>query len=265
VRQAGRDVAEGPRGVLSMQCAQRKPWRSHLAEMAFTKLTGKDASVAKIIVRDSLPDDPIFNEGPMSYDVFSRFTERWPKAGDRLFVCGRDSFLAERADERRYRLLEGYKRAGDILIQIALADPYDRNALVWPAIFNYRHYIELALKAIIEEHGPFAGESLGQKDHKLPELWQLFVKVAAAFGYDCSDATTAAVGRCIGEFADVDDRSTAFRYACNKDGSTPTLPSGLDLVRLHDVINGIENFFECVDLHFTHEAEQAAEAWLANR
>jgi hypothetical protein len=201
-----------------------------------------------------------------SYDVFSRFTERVPEAGDRLFVCGRDSFLAKEVDERRYRLLQGYKRAGDILIQNALADPYDRDSLIFPAIFNYRHYIELALKAIIEEHGPFAGVSLGpKKNHKLPELWQLFVKIAAAFGYDCSDAAAVAVGGCIDEFAD-DVNATAFRYACNLDGGTPTLPkAGLDLVRLHDVMNGIENFFEGVDLDFTHRAELAAEAWLASR
>ena len=86
-----------------------------------------------------------------SYDVFSRFTERLPAAGDRLFVRGRDLFLAKEVDERNYRLLQGYKRAGDILIQRALADPYDRDNLVFPAIFNYRHYIELAqLKADLE-------------------------------------------------------------------------------------------------------------------
>ena len=80
-------------------------------------------------------------------------------------------FWRREVDERNYRLLQGYKRAGDILIQRALADPYDRDNLVFPAIFNYRHYIELALKAIIEEHGPFAGVSLGPKNHKLIELW----------------------------------------------------------------------------------------------
>jgi hypothetical protein len=94
------------------------------------------------------------------YDVFSRFTERWPEAGDRLFVSGRDSFLAQAADERKYRLLQGYKRAGDVLIQHALADVSEGDNLIWPAIFNYRHYIELALKTLVAEHGPFAGKGL---------------------------------------------------------------------------------------------------------
>jgi hypothetical protein len=34
---------------------------------------------------------------------------------------------------------------------------------------------------------------------------------------------------------------------------------GLDLVRLHDVMNGIENFFECADLDFTYKTDCATE------
>jgi len=41
-------------------------------------------------------------DGTYSYDVFSRVTERSPEAGNRLFVCGRDSFLAEQVSERQY-------------------------------------------------------------------------------------------------------------------------------------------------------------------
>src|SRR5580700_10368620 len=60
--------------------------------------------------------------------------------------------------------------------------------------------------------GSFGPEDpqLGPKNHKLIELWQLFVKVAAAFGYDYSDATVVALSGCIDEFAAVDPSSTAF-------------------------------------------------------
>ena len=63
------------------------------------------------------------------YDVFERVTERWPETGDRLLSPGRDTFLAEGHAERNYRLLRGYKRAGDILIQAALAERSDRD--IW--------------------------------------------------------------------------------------------------------------------------------------
>lgn len=200
-------------------------------------------------IRQTMTDDQAY-----SYNVFERANERWPKAGDRLLWPGRDTFLSEGADERNYRLLRGYKRAGDILIQNALADRADCQNLVFPALFNYRHYIELALKAIIDDHGEVAGVSLEQKDHKLPELWQLFRTVSAAFGCDCSTEAAIAVGECINEFAAIDAGSTVFRYARDVRGKTPALPSdGLDLVRLHDVMNGVENFFECSDLQFTHQ------------
>jgi hypothetical protein len=132
--------------------------------------------------------------------------------------------------------------------------------LVFPGLFNYRHYIELALKAIVNEHGAFAEVYLESKNHKLPDLWRLFVKIAAAFGNDCSDIATVAVGECIKEIDGVDASATVFRYAQTLSGDTPDLPkNGLDLVRLHDVMNGIENFFQCADLDFTHKADCAAE------
>ncbi len=196
------------------------------------------------------------------YDVFDPITERWPKAGDKLLSPGRDTFLAEDHVERNYRLLRGYKRAGDILIQQALAERSDSKNLVFPALFNYRHYIELALKAIIDKHGKLVGVCLQTKNHKLPDLWQSFVKIDAAFGNDCSDIATEAVGECIREIDGVDNASaTVFRYAQTKSGDTPDLPKNrLDLVRLHDVMNGIENFFECADLDFTCKVKCAAAA-----
>jgi len=200
----------------------------------------------------------VADERTDSYTIFDRFSERWPKAGDRLLSPGRDTSFAEKADERNYRLLKGYKRAGDILVQNALEELYDCENLVFPALFNYRHYIELALKAIIEDHGAFAGVSLGSRNHELPELWQMFLKIAIAFGNDDSAAEAVAVGNCIDEFVKIDANSTTFRYARDLKGCIPALPrDGLDLVRLHDVMNGIENFFECADLDFTHKAELA--------
>jgi hypothetical protein len=83
-----------------------------------------------------LNDDPMTDDRISTNDVFDRFTERWPEAGDRLLSPGRDAFLAEGAAERSYRLLAGYKRAGDILIQHALAERYDCDNLFLPALFR---------------------------------------------------------------------------------------------------------------------------------
>lgn len=193
-------------------------------------------------------------------DVFDRFSVRWPKLGDRLLSPSRNVYLAEAGDERNYRLLRGYKRAGDILTESALSDRLDLPNLIFPALFNYRHYIELALKAIIEEHGAYVDVRPEKKSHKLPELWLLFLKIAAAFGNDKSNEDVVAVGNCIAEIDHIDSGSTTFRYARDLRGDVPQLPKdGLDLVGLRDVMNGIENFFEAVDASFNSLTESAAE------
>ena len=189
--------------------------------------------------------------------IFDRYTLRWPKAKDRLLMPGRDIHIADCIDERSYRLLKGYKRAGDILVQQALSDRTDSENLVFPALFNYRHFIELALKSIIEKHGPFAGITDFNRNHRLPELWSLFLKIAISFHDDPEELAAVGVGKCIRELAKIDANSTAFRYVTNLDGEISTLPDWLDLTNLHDVMNGIENFFECADLGFSEKTQHA--------
>ena len=193
-------------------------------------------------------------------EIFARFADRWPEKGDRLVSPSRGLFLAEAADERNYRLLRGYKLAGDILVQSAYADRADRPNLIFPALFNYRHYIELALKSFIEEHGHLASVSLGTKSHKLLSLWSMFKLIIIQSSADPADPATLAVENCVREFDRLDTSSTTFRYATNLQGIAPSLPrDGLDLVGLHDVMNGIENYFESVDASLKHKAEIVAE------
>jgi hypothetical protein len=206
--------------------------------------------------------DDLEDGDKQAYNVFERHTLRWPEEGDELFSAGRDTFIAECGNERSYRLLRGYKFAGDILVQRAISDPSDRDNLIYPALFNYRHYIELALKGIIEDHGAIAGVSLGEKNHRLPGLWRLFLEVASYFRNDPNDVAAVAVGKCIDQISHIDAGSTTFRYARDLAGGVPALPSSLNLVNMHDVMNGIENFFECADLDFTHKTDEAHEtAW----
>ncbi len=194
--------------------------------------------------------------------VFARFASKWPQKGDRLISPSRSLFLAEAADERNYRLLRGYKRAGDILVQSAYANRADRPNLIFPALFNYRHYIELALKSFIEEHGHLASVSLGTKNHKLLSLWGMFKLINIKCGNDPADPAVMAVESCVIEFDQLDTNSTTFRYATNVQGVAPALPrDGLDLVGLHDAMNGIESFFESVDASLTHMVEMAAESY----
>jgi hypothetical protein len=165
--------------------------------------------------------------------------------------------VANTKGERNYRLLRGYKYAGDVLVQKAVEDCSDQDNLIYPAIFCYRHYIELALKDVVESYGDFAGITI-EKNHKLPDLWSAFLTIAEKFGNSRSAPEAIAVGNCIAELADLDATSTAFRYALNKKSELHKIAlSHLDLVNLHDIMNGIELFFECADLDFSEKHQYA--------
>src|SRR5581483_9992011 len=121
------------------------------------------------------------------YSPFDRFNDRWPRIGDRIFSPGGDAWPANSISERNYRLGQGYKRAGDMLVQNFLGETRDHDNLMYPILYCYRHYIEIALKEIIEKHGPWVNVILPEKkDHELPKLWKLFQQIAVTYGNDPS-------------------------------------------------------------------------------
>jgi hypothetical protein len=195
------------------------------------------------------------------YSPFDRYNERWPRKGDCIFAPGRDATPANGVGERVYRLGMGYKLAGDVLVQNLVGQPRDHDNLMYPILFCYRHFIEIALKEIIEAHGPWVGVSVLRKDHKLPELWKLFMQITVAYHNDATDEAAATVAACIDEIAQVDPMAVAFRYARDRrTGALIPLEFGpIDLTNLHDVMNGIANFFECSDLDLAHKKDMAAE------
>ena len=196
-----------------------------------------------------------------AYSPFDRNNERWPTKGDRIFSAGRDARPADSIGERNYRLGKGYKLAGDVLVGNFLGEPRDHDNLIYPILYCYRHYIEVALKEIVEDHGQWMGITLSKKDHNLRELWKLFLQIALAYHHDPSNEAAIVVSNCIEEFAQVDPGSFAFRYARDKrsDALIPLGFGAIDLVNVLDVMNGIQNFFECSDLDFNHKRDVACE------
>src|SRR5437867_4868885 len=78
---------------------------------------------------------------------------RWPREEDCLFRdtgLASDMFLAGDPGERSYRLPQGYKRAGDVLLEQVAACSADQSNLIYPALFCYRQSLELFLKTLLE-------------------------------------------------------------------------------------------------------------------
>jgi hypothetical protein len=87
---------------------------------------------------------------PASFEDILQQEFRWPNVGDQLFkpsnVWMGDAMLAGHASTRLALMTAGYKHAGDALVERALELRAERDFLVYPIIFCYRHYLELALK-----------------------------------------------------------------------------------------------------------------------
>jgi hypothetical protein len=178
---------------------------------------------------------------------------RWPENGDRLFIestWAYDARIVREPGERFYRMPMGYKRAGDILIAQAAADVVDRRNIIYASLFCYRQSMELFLKRLIEEFGK--GKVYSPKDtHELRILWERCMCIfnergsAESFGMD-------AVQKLVAEMDEADKKSDGFRFPTGRDGSPFTFGDrGIDLDNVREVMEGLENFFECAYLAFS--------------
>lgn len=177
---------------------------------------------------------------------------RWPKAGDRLFA--QSDQQRENADlnlfgfGRTWRMTSGYKMAADFMVERACADYHEKDLLVFPIIFNYRHYVELALKSLIAEYGPTVGVEANWKSHDLLVLWQTLKQVFELYNVDDPDGTDAVVEQMITEFAKVDPGSFSFRYPRDRSGNPISLAhDAVDLTILADTMKALEGFFSGCD------------------
>jgi hypothetical protein len=181
-----------------------------------------------------------------SFDDLLHQPFRWPAEGDRLFAPSTrrlgDALVGSYSlSSQLYGMTQGYKRAADLLVERATVERPDRDFLVYPVIFCYRHYLELSLKMIIQEYGPSVGVKPNWKDHRLEKLWPVVKKILD--DYNVSNGTDDIVEECIAEFAKIDPNSFTYRYPVDTNGTPlPVCLERLDLLQLRKVMNGIENY-----------------------
>ncbi len=183
----------------------------------------------------------------------------WPEVGDHLF---RDpgwlfgAHIGNYEGERHFRLTAGYKQAGDILVREAdrPGNLHQMGNLLYPIVFCYRQYLELAMKGLIERHGEPIGLIPVRKTHRLKaDIWPVFRKlIESVGGLDSQADDTQAVFRCIEEFEKFDPDSFSFRYATDTKGVPVTIPiEKVDLVHLKITMAKLEMYFEGIDEYLT--------------
>jgi hypothetical protein len=142
--------------------------------------------------------------------------------------------MIDLAAKKRGALANSFKRAGDALLVAALASE-SAAELLYPVLFNYRHSIELYLKAIVDP-APY--------DHDLNGLIEKFrAVVLAEFGV----AVPGWISDRLREFQNVDARSTTFRYPENgivfRSGRLQGGEAWVDFHRLKMVMDCLEASF----------------------
>lgn len=189
------------------------------------------------------------------------FEARWPEEGDRLFrelEWAYDAYVFRDPGQRFYRMPKGYKRAGDILIDQAANDVVNRPNVIYAALFCYRQSIELFLKRLIEEFGQ-GRVWLPKNTHELSILWERFMCIANE--REASESIGfSTVQKLVYEMDSADKKSDGFRYPTASDGTAFLFGDrGIDLANVREVMQGLQNFFECVYLDFTHQDDMLSD------
>ena len=146
---------------------------------------------------------------------------------------------------------EGYKRAGDIIVQYVIDTHSYQDFLVYPIVFLYRQYLELRLKELFRVSSSLLAESVGIAiDHNLLSLWRkVRPNIEQVWPDSHMKSHLDTVGDRLEELCSVDPGSGAFRYPEDKKG-VPTLAGmkHINLRQLRDVIQGISNLLDGASL-----------------
>jgi hypothetical protein len=177
---------------------------------------------------------------------------RWPVTGDQAFKIEYRSWgnaeIEKCAKRRLYLMTAGYKLIADQAVDqvIASRDPYARDTMVYPIFFNYRHFIEISLKAFIDEFSEEASVPVGKKDHRLMPLWKTYCSIFdVIIGSNRDTDAEASVKSVISEFDKFDPNSFAMRYSTDPKGKQIVLPHvAFELTGLKDVMESVGNFFD---------------------
>ncbi len=191
-------------------------------------------------------------EKRISFEDILSIRFRWPQHGDKPFVVAGNlldnAVVANNTFARLVLMIDGYKKAGDIMVAASEEDWRERDILVFPIIFNYRQFLELSLKYQLAIYGPTVGISPNWKLHDLVALWNEFLQMLKSYDEGYPKAAERVVEKIVLEFAKADAGSFSFRYPVDPKGTKIEIAfSATDLSNLADVMNAIDSYFSGCD------------------
>ena len=153
-----------------------------------------------------------------------------------------DSIIANKRDEW-YHYSFGYLKAAEIIESDLIKNPIDRDFLIYPLIYLYRHYLEIVMKDIIIITNKLLGYSgfTPKGGHDLMRLWNESQNILKEF-YDDYPEPASSIEEKIKEFYNVDIKSDNFRYPIDKKGDF-----SLNSIEVINYINFGDSFREIKD------------------
>lgn len=193
----------------------------------------------------------------------------YPSKERNIFITSRDksqqSTIASSFFKSKYYEYEiAYKRAGDILVEQALADAsLFLSVSVYPITFLYRQFLELYIKDILLRFDEdFDANKKPYSAHDVHPLWhKLFDIVQLKIGYfpkqliniDFADVLCA-TDKYFAEISVLDKGSMSFRYPDNKTHTKNFFKKEIpvDIKNLKERINELANILHLIDENLTN-------------
>jgi len=161
---------------------------------------------------------------------------------------------------------EGYFDAARHLAGRVRNEHLDR-WLMFPAIYCYRHAIELSLKSLIRRYSGLVAQMVEcnlESEHGLMQLWHEAQRHLAMVYTAGKEDTDRNVERCLKELHDVDRNSQLFRYPTNKSGaSVEALLPRIDVGQLVRTMDNLRAFLEACEAQADYLIECHEQAWEA--
>ena len=176
--------------------------------------------------------------------------------------------------DAKYAYINGYYQAGNHLIKISIEmiNTIDKDSLIYPICFNYRHYIELHLKSLIEEseilydkikqlgylqngelHKNFSNSL--DNTHNLYELLVLLKKILFFIAIS-NEEFPKDIEKYIKQMHDTDKNGQKYRYHKNKSGKLH-FPSeeSYNIENMSKIMVEVNSMLWAINSHISHYIE----------